>query len=85
MRRRVVVKLAPAHRADVERLAARLAEPHGRVERISRRGRFLLDVDGDPTAIARALAERPEVQWAEPDEVDHAVDPGEHVDRPGDR
>lgn len=72
--RRVVVKLTAEHRADVEQLAEQLAEPHGRVERISRRGRFLLDVDGDPVEIARALADRPEVQWAEPDEVDRAVD-----------
>lgn len=75
-RQRLVVRFVADRAAEADQLAAALAAelPSGRVVRVSRRGRALLSAEGDMAVVAREVAARPEVEWAEPDEVDHAVD-----------
>lgn len=76
---RMVVKFVAEHATDAAGLADRLAGelPGGRVVRVSGRGRAVLVVEGDVAAMARTVAERPEVDWAEPDTTDRAVAPDE--------
>lgn len=76
--RRLVVKFVPERAAEAAELADTLAGelPGGRTVRVSRRGRALLEVDEDPAGLAERVSGRPEVDWAEPDTVDRAVDEG---------
>src|SRR4051794_41275627 len=76
--RRVIVKLR--RRPDVDAIAAvqdiASALPGGQVARApSRTGRIVYDIgpDAEVTAVARDLANRDDVEYAEPDVIDHAA------------
>src|SRR4051812_21037201 len=76
--RRVIVKLRP--RTDLDAVAAvqeiASALPAGRVVRTpSRTGRIVYEIapDAEVTAVAAELAGRDDVEYAEPDVIDHAA------------
>lgn len=78
---RLIVKLDREQYADatvLEDAARALAAniPGADVERISRSGRVLLNLadDTDASTVAEAVSQRGDVEYAEPDVIDHAVD-----------
>ena len=78
---RLIVKLNRerySDAADVEEAARALAAeiPGADVERISGSGRVLLNLaeDADSSTLAAEVSQRDDVEYAEPDVIDHAVD-----------